>query len=184
MAKSKAADVRQDTSGEMASSGKNLRRSGSFQDLVTMKMISLFGLLRRAGALAQRRQFDLSELEWRVMVYTAYRPQSLTGLADLIVLDRGQLSRTVKAMVARGLLTRERKPGGPEVVIAVSKQGEALYERMVEWTFARDGVLTDGIPAEDIAVLGRLVDHMIGKARLMLEQERELESAPGKGDAP
>lgn len=181
MTKSKAVDRRQDGAGGGISPGGNIQGLGSFQDLVTMKMISLFGLLRRAGALAQRRQFDLSELEWRVMVYTALRPRSLTGLADLIVLDRGQLSRTVKAMVTRGLLTRERKPGGPEIIISVSEQGRTLYERMVEWTVARDVVLIDGIPAEDIATLARLVDHMIGKARLMLEQERDLERATAEG---
>lgn len=182
MTESKAVDVWQEAAGEEVTSGQQSPGPGSFQGLVTMKMISLFGLLRRAGALAQRRQFDLSELEWRVMVYTAVRPQSLTGLADLIVLDRGQLSRTVKAMVTRGLLTRERKPGGPEIVISVSEQGRALYERMVAWTIARDGVLTEGIPAEDIVRLGHLVDHMIGKARQMLEEERALVNAPPGSD--
>lgn len=155
--------------------------SGPLRDLVTMKMIILFGLLRRGGALAQRRHFDLSELEWRVMGQIAFRPQSLTGLAELLVLDRGQLSRTVKAMVERGLLTRDRKPGGPEIVIGLSQQGEALHERMVDWAFERDGALTGDIAPDDIARLGDALEHMIGKARVLLEEERQLENAPDKG---
>lgn len=156
--------------------------SGSFRDLVTMRMIALFSLLRRGGTLAQKRQFGLSELEWRVMVNVAFSPQSLTGLADLLVLDRGQLSRTIKAMAQRGLVTRERKPGGPEIVIELTKQGEELHERMIEWAVERDTALTSGIPPEDIATLRRVLTHMIDKARVRLEEERNLEVVPRDAD--
>ena len=146
-----------------------------------MKMIILFGLLRRSGALAQRRLFDLSELEWRIVTQVAaYGPVSLNGLADLLVQDRGQLSRVVKVMVGRGLLTRERKPGGPGIVIELSKSGEALYYQMVDWALERDEALTTGTPPEDIETLRRTLDRMVGKARVLLEQERRAASAPGE----
>lgn len=147
-----------------------------------MRMIALFSLLRRGGTLAQKRQFGLSELEWRVMVNVAFSPQSLTGLADLLVLDRGQLSRTIKAMAQRGLVTRERKPGGPEIVIELTNQGEELHERMIEWAVERDTALTSGIPPEDIATLRRVLTHMIDKARVRLEEERNLEVVPRDAD--
>lgn len=180
MTRSKAAEAQQEPSAETAPASGRPQMSVPFRDLVTMKMILLFGLLRRGGALAQRRHFDLSELEWRMMVHIAFRPQSLSGLAELLMLDRGQLSRAVKAMVERGLLTRERKPGGPEIVIALSEQGNALHEQMVEWAVARDGALTGDIPPEDIATLGRSLDHMIGEARVLLDEERKLESVARK----
>lgn len=138
-----------------------------------MRMIVLFGLLRRSGVLAQRRHFDLSELEWRVMTQVAkFGPLSLNGLAELLLQDRGQLSRTVKAMVERNLLTRERKPGGPEIVIELSEEGAALHSRMIERAIARDHALTEGIAPEDIATLWRVLDRMIGRARVMMEEER------------
>src|SRR5690606_36572597 len=152
--------------------------SGSFRDLVTMRMIALFSLLRRGGSLAQRRQFDLSELEWRVMVNVAFSPQSLTGLAELLVLDPGQLSRAIKAMAQRGLVTRERKPGGPEIAIELSKEGEALHKRMIEWAVERDTALTSGLSPDEIATLRRVLTHMIDKARIRLVDERNLEGAP------
>lgn len=179
--KSNAIEARPQRSAATTPWSEQHHAAGSFRDLVTMRMIALFSLLRRGGTLAQRRHFDLSELEWRVLVNVAFSPQSLTGLADSLVLDRGQLSRTIKAMAQRGLVTRERKPGGPEIVIELTKQGEALHERMIEWAVERDTALTSDIPAEDIATLRRVLTHMIDKARVRLEEERNLEDVPRKG---
>ena len=141
--------------------------------LVTMRMIRLFILLRRGGILAQRRRFDLSEIEWRVMTQLgATAPLSLNGLADALVQDRGQLSRAVKGMVARGLLTRERKPGGPEIEIELSDGGRALHAAMVDWVVERDAKLTEGLDPADLAALWRMTDAMIGRAEDLLAEEQ------------
>src|SRR5690348_15436816 len=112
---------------DMADSGR-----GTLYGLVSMRMIRLFVLLRKGGILAQRRQFGLSETEWRIMTQLGETaPLSLNGLADAMLQDRGQLSRAVKSMVERGLLTRERKPGGPEVEIELSGEGRRIYGQMI-----------------------------------------------------
>ena len=181
MTKSDPAAGRRRASPEVAPGGNSARLIAPLRGLLSMKMIILFGLLRRSGALAQRRLFDLSELEWRIVTQVAaYGPVSLNGLADLLVQDRGQLSRVVKVMVGRGLLTRERKPGGPGIVIELSKSGEALYYQMVDWALERDEALTTGTPPEDIETLRRTLDRMVGRARVLLEQERRAASAPGE----
>lgn len=153
------------------------KASGVLNSLVTMRIIRLFVLLRRAGTLAQRRRFDLSEIEWRIMTQLGdTAPLSLNGLAEGLTQDRGQLSRAVKAMVARGLVTRERKPGGPEIEISLSAEGRALHARMVDWVVERDARLTVGIPADDIAALWRVAHTMIGRAEAMLEEEQRAQS--------
>lgn len=151
--------------------------SGVLYALVTMRMIRLFVLLRRAGTLAQRRRFGLSEIEWRIMTQLGdAAPLSLNGLAERMTQDRGQLSRAVKAMVGRGLVTRERKPGGPEVEIGLSDVGRALYARMVDWVVERDARLTEGIGPEDIAALWRVADTMVERAEAMLEEEQRAQA--------
>jgi DNA-binding MarR family transcriptional regulator len=151
------------------------QRAGPLGELVTMRMITFFSLLRRSGVMAQRRHFDLSEIEWRIMTQVGERaPLSLNGLAELTLQDRGQLSRAVKAMVQRGLLTRQRKPGGPEVEIGLSEEGQALYASMVERAIERDRRLTSDIPKEDLAALWRITDIMIAKAEELIEEERSL----------
>ena len=153
----------------------NATGAGAMYGLVSMRMIRLFVMLRRGGVLAQRRQFGLSETEWRIMTQLGETaPLSLNGLADSMMQDRGQLSRAVKSMVERGLLTRDRKPGGPEIEIALSSEGEAIYARMVDWVHERDRVLTTGIPKEDVDKVWRVLGEMMGHAQEMLDEEQRL----------
>ena len=157
--------------------GEAAAKGGAKADfgLVSMRMIRLFVILRRTGILAQRRQFNLSETEWRIMTQLGETaPLSLNGLAEAMMQDRGQLSRAVKSMVERGLLTRERKPGGPEIEIDLSGQGRKVHEQMVQWVHQRDRRLTEGIPSEDLAVVWRVLGTMREHAQTMLEQEQQL----------
>jgi hypothetical protein len=57
--------------------------AGTLYGLVSMRMIRLFVMLRKSGILAQRRQFGLSETEWRIMTQLGEAaPLSLNGLAE------------------------------------------------------------------------------------------------------
>ena len=151
------------------------RSPGDIYSLVSMQMIRLFVMLRKSGVLAQRRQFDLSETEWRIMTQLGEAaPLSLNGLADAMLQDRGQLSRAVKAMVERGLLTRQRKPGGPEIEIGLSAPGRAMYAQMVEWVYQRDRKLTQGVPQQDVAAVFRVLSQMTERAQTMLDEEQRL----------
>jgi len=147
----------------------------SLRELPSIRMTTFFGILRRTTVLTQRRQFGLSEIEWRIMVNVGeYAPLSLNGLAELLLQDRGQLSRAVKGMVMRGLLTRERKPGGPEIEIDLAPEGRALHRRMAEFVIRRDEMLMEGIGEDDVATLRRVVDLMIGRAKAMMDEEQRM----------
>jgi len=147
-------------------------RLGSLRDLTSMRMIAFFSLLRKGAVLAQRRHFGLSEIDWRIMVQVGeVAPLSLNGLAELLLQDRGQLSRAVKSMVERGLLTRERKPGGPEIEIDLAPAGRALHARMVELVIIRDTMLMEGITPEDISTMRRITEVMIERAEQLLAVE-------------
>jgi DNA-binding MarR family transcriptional regulator len=149
---------------------------GRIYGLVSMRMIRLFVMLRKSGIMAQRRQFDLSETEWRIMTQLGEAaPLSLNGLADAMLQDRGQLSRAVKSMVERGLLTRQRKPGGPEIEIDLTARGRTIYDKMVEWVHERDRVLTEGMPQEDVATVWRVLGEMMERAQGMVDEEQRLD---------
>jgi DNA-binding MarR family transcriptional regulator len=148
---------------------------GRLQGLVSMRMVRLFVMLRKSGVMAHRRQFDLSETEWRIMTQLGdTAPLSLNGLADAMLQDRGQLSRAVKSMVERGLLTRERKPGGPEIEIGISPRGRMIYDSMVEWARERDRALTEGISQEEVATVWRVLGEMMDRAQTMVDDEQRL----------
>jgi DNA-binding MarR family transcriptional regulator len=140
-----------------------------------MRLIHFFSVMRRSGVLAQRRVFGMSEAEWRILTQVgAHAPLSLNRLAELTLQDRGQLSRTVKGMVERGLLNRERRPGGPTVDISLAPAGRELHARMIDRALQRDQRLTQDITPADDAALRRIVEQMITRAEEMLEEERAL----------
>ena len=159
-----------DTADTRATLGKAQARSGPLADLISVQSIALVNRLRRTVIRRQREQFGLSDTEWRVMAQLgASAPLSLNGLADLLMQDRGQLSRAVKGMVERGLVSRRRKPGGPEIELDLTDEGNALYARMVEKALEGDAVLTEGIAPEDVATAKRVMAAMIARAEEMME---------------
>lgn len=146
-------------------------RASQMHQLLTMRMVELFTSLRRSTILNQRRLFQLSEIEWRIMTQVGRgEPLSLNGLAERLVRDRGQLSRTVKGMVARGLLTRNRKPGMPDIEIGLAPAGQALRAQMVELAFQRDTFLSAGLDPADVEVARRVIDLMAVRADVLLDE--------------
>lgn len=150
--------------------------------LFTFRIIGLLDSLRRSGTLANRRAFGLSQIEWRIMTQMGdHAPLSLNDLAELLNLDRGQLSRAVKAMVARGLLDSRRRPGGPTIVITLSDEGRDIYRRMGELAVERNAFLLGEIPDAELAQASAVIEAVMRKAQILLERERAL-GAPDAHD--
>lgn len=146
----------------------------------TFRIISLLDLLRRSGTLAHRRTFDLSGIEWRIMSQVGdHAPLSLNELADLLNLDRGQVSRAVKAMKERGLLSSRRRPGGPAIDITLSDEGKALHGRMVALAIERNNFLVGDIPDDELALASDVLDRLKVKAQILLDRERAIGVATG-----
>ncbi|RIV82935.1 MarR family transcriptional regulator [Aurantiacibacter xanthus] len=165
-------------SAELSSTEDHRDESGRFaimRELTSMRMIKLYSLLRRSGMLARRRQFGMNETDWWILAQVGeFAPLSLNGLAERLGQDRGQLSRAVKSLVQRGLLRRDRKPGGPEIEIALAPEGQRIYRDMIELVIERDRELTEGFAPESIEVLRGLVEEMIVRAEAMLAEEKRL----------
>lgn len=148
------------------------KEDGTPPNLLTFRIIGLLDLLRRSGTLANRREFGLTGIEWRIMAQVGeHAPLSLHDLTELLNLDPGQLSRTVKGLVGRGLLDSRRRPTGPAIMITLTGEGQALHVRMMELARERNGFLVAGINVEDVAVATRVLDMVIRNAQLLLEKE-------------
>jgi len=148
------------------------------QPMFTYRMVTLLNLMRRSGTSAYRRLFDLSGTEWRIMVQAAeHAPLTLNALAERVDRDPGQTSRTVKALVGRGLLESKRRPGGPAVVITPTEAGRELHIRLVAFAQERDDWLVDGIPQDELATAARVLDRLAAQAAALLEREKAVGQA-------
>lgn len=153
--------------------------------LFTTRMFGLLDTMRRSGTLAYRRGFGLSMVEWRIVTQLGvHSPLSLNDLAERIILDRGQLSRTVKQMVGRGLLVSRRRPGGPAIMITLSGEGQQLYRRLVALAAERNAFLVAGISEADLACASAVIDAVKEKAQLLLEREQAIISAANSSEDP
>ena len=159
-------------------SEEGVRRRNALRGLLTVRISSLSELLRRSSTLANRRAFGLSWIEWRVMSQAGDQELSLGDLSDLLNLDAGQVSRAVKGLAERGLLSRTRRPGGPSVVIAPTEAGKHVHAGMVDQATARTEFLLADIPSEEVAQLARLLDVLRDRAQLLLDRERAIGGTP------
>ena len=157
-------------------------RNGTMRELLTIRIVGLLELLRRSGTIANQREFGLSRIEWRIMAQVGgYAPLSLNDLAELTQLDRGQLSRTVKAMAQRGLLVSRRRPGGPAIVITLSDDGQVMHDRMVGMAIDRNRFLVGDLSDDALTQFAEMLDEVTRKAQLLLERERAI--GDGNADA-
>ncbi len=150
------------------------KRTGPLARLISMRVVVLFGFMRRSGVRTRRRLFDISQTEWRIMSQLGpFAPLSLNGLSELLCKDRGQLSRAVKALVERGLVTRKRKPSGPEIELALSEEGKVMFKDMIDLAIEREQMLTEGIDPADLEVALRVIDQMIVQAEKLVDEDGE-----------
>ncbi|MDB5688293.1 MAG: MarR family protein [Sphingomonas bacterium] len=148
-------------------------RSGTMRELLTIRIVGLLELLRRSGTIANQRELGLSRIEWRIMAQVGgYAPLSLNDLAELCGLDRGQLSRAVKAMAQQGLLISRRRPGGPAIMITLSDEGQVVHDRMVALAIDRNRFVVGDLSDETLEQFGTVLDEVTRKAQLLLERVR------------
>ena len=146
------------------------------RQLVTVRIARMVMFTTRGSAIAYRRISGLSDFETRLLsLVCEVPPVSINELAEM--LDRGvaQVSRTVKRLVAAGLLNRARCRGGPGVAISPTPQGRAVYAPLVAEAVETQRQLTAGLSAEDLANLDRYVAVITGNALARLAREQALQ---------
>lgn len=145
------------------------------RQLAHIGLQQLVRLIRLGSGLAYSRVSGLSDFEWRVLA----RACDLPGLSinELgVVLRRGgpQVSRTVKRLVAAGLLNRARCAGGPGVAITPTPLGKAVYAPLATQAIQNEKELTTGLSDEDRATLDRCIAVMTQNALTRLAREQAL----------
>jgi DNA-binding MarR family transcriptional regulator len=141
--------------------------------LMSARLITLVTQIRRTAALTYRRELGLSEVDWRVLSQIGeHAPLSLNALAEIIGLDRGQLSRGVTRLVAAGLVSRTSRPGGPGILIALTPAGADVFGRLMAIALKRNAAFVRGIADSELAAFSAVLDRMTANARALLVAEQ------------
>jgi DNA-binding MarR family transcriptional regulator len=140
--------------------------------LLSNRLLSLATLLRRSANLLYRQELGLSEVEWRIVAMVGDQaPLTFGGLVEILGLDKGQLSRSVAALVKRRILMRTAHPqDSREVYIALTPQGQETFGALIALALERNRELVAGLSQPDVAILLAALDRLLVNARLMLAQ--------------
>lgn len=135
-------------------------------------------LVSRAFARRYETAFGLSIPEWRVMaVLGRYAPASSADICQRTAMDKAKVSRAVTRLVTAGYVTRKDNPiDQRQNVLGLSREGRRIYRQIVPLAFATEREVLEGLSAEEVAQLDRLLTKLHTRAAAL---------APGEGgDAP
>ena len=137
----------------------------SIEDVITFKLARFVGINERLGHRWSETKFNLSLNEWRMLALVqAHAPVRAGDLADLMLMDKSQLSRLIKSLEAKKTLKSKPDPHDARaVVLSLSTKGQLLYEEVLAEVLRRNENVLAALTEDEIAVfdglLSRLVRH-------------------------
>ena len=118
-----------------------MSRSGSHlnvEDFLTFRLTRLSNALRTNLTKPYLEQFELSLPEWRLLALVArFAPMRFSEVTVRSSMDKGQVSRTLRVMAARGLTkmktikdrgSRSTEALAAPVMVSITPKGTALYK--------------------------------------------------------
>lgn len=139
--------------------------------LLAPRVNALSRALTRSAVHFAKTQFGLSQVEWQVVTLLgAFQPVAIGELAYHAMLDAGQMSRAVSALVKRGCVARERSElDSREMVLTLTADGESMRKRLTQAAAARNRHVVGDVPEGELVELYGLLEAFIGRARQLVE---------------
>ena len=153
----------------------SIERGPLARELATVRILRLAELINRSASRAYPRISGLSDFEWRAIAQTCDTPrQSINELAARLNRGVAQVSRTVKKLVAAGLLHRANRTGGPGVYISPTRLGRTVHNPLAQLARKRNSAIIAGLGAEELKLLDHCVAIMTRNALAQLAHELQL----------
>jgi len=139
-------------------------------------LLTLSAYFSRSGALAFKRRTGLSNFEaWVLNEIGRAAPIDWPSLTSALQRDHSQAGRTVKALMDRGLIAREGRPGRRHGRFFPSPEGQRLFDIIQETSVERSGFLMAPLGEEQRTRFLATFDKLRRNAEAQLERERAFE---------
>ena len=147
----------------------------SIFDLVNFRISEFIGL---SGGLVTRlceSEYGITREEWQFVAMLAeLKAASPSELAALTTIDRSQASKTLRALMGKGLLVRQAVPGdGRKARVLLSEEGRQLYALIFPRVVQLHQDVLEDLTAQDRQALARYLNVMQARA-LKLTQIKPL----------
>ncbi len=139
-------------------------------------LMTLSSYFSRSGSLMFKRLTGLSNFEaWVLNEIGMASPIDWNDLVDRLDRDHSQAGRTVNALVERGLVLREGKPGRRNGCFAPTEAGENLYQVIQDASRQRSTFLLSPLSQTERDSFLATFDKIRRNAVVQLERERAFE---------
>jgi len=172
---------RSDGAGK-AADGKAGERLAIDRTRIVSPLMTLSSYFSRSGALAFKRLTGLSTFEAFVLSEIGMDPPvDWATLVHTLARDHSQAGRTVQALIERGLVRREGKPGRRHGRFYPTMDGARLHEVIHEAGRQRSAFLLAPLPADQRARFLGTFDKIRRNAVAQLERERAFAEIDRRG---
>jgi DNA-binding MarR family transcriptional regulator len=155
-------------SADLETGSDELKRAGSLaDDYVAVLIIAVANRLTRGASKYYREVWNLGVVEWRVMVCLGYHDRRSIGeIAEDADLDKGAVSRAVKLLDERGLLTTESGVGRLNQA-SLTPAGRRLLEKLRAVGRRREARLMAGFTPEERPLLLSFLNRLLSQVDWM-----------------
>ena len=153
---------------------KNHGSNLNVEDFLTFKITRLSNALRTNLTKRYLEEFGLSLPEWRLLaLVTRYSPLRFSEVTTRSSMDKGQVSRTLRAMTRRGLtkarVLRHRSSPAAEalaapVIVSITPKGRSVYQAILPVARRRQAEILLTLPEADRLALYQIVDKLFAAA--------------------
>jgi DNA-binding MarR family transcriptional regulator len=152
----------------------------SIFDLLNFRVSELIGV---SGSLVTRiceSEYGITREAWQFIAMLAQLgPTSPSDLAARTTVDRSQTSKTLRGLIAKGLLERQRVPGdGRRACVLLTTEGQRLYNDLFPRVVQLHHAVLADLSTEDRRVLASTLSGLQNRA---LTVARQYPTAAGQG---
>ena len=117
----------------------------------SFQLVALANRISASASRAYLRNFGVGVMEWRVLALLALKVRTTAQeISQLSGLDKSSVSRAVQALIRRADVAAAADPAdNRRAVLTLTAQGEALHDRIILSSLARERLLLAGLSADE-----------------------------------
>lgn len=141
------------------------------EDVITFRLQRLVAIGERAGDDWSQRLFNLSLNEWRLLALIRARAPSRAGdMADLLLMDKSQMSRVIKSLLGKALIRSFPDPAdGRASALELTAEGIAVYVRVFDEVMQSNERILSVLSAEEVSAFSATLEKLISHSSDLLE---------------
>ncbi len=147
------------------------------RDLLAYRIARIAAANDRAGQVWAREKFGLKISEWRALgLVHAIEPARFSLVADELQMDKGQLSRVIKSLMAKDLLHAGTVSSDQRTfLLKTTAKGRNLHDRLFKFAKQRNEMIISQMSRTEVSELSRLLYKFADNVELAAQRARGTE---------